>query len=188
MSSQARLGEVTQLLRSMDLGDEDAAERLFEAVYRELRSLAALQGRGGTPTLQATALVHEAWLKLDGKLHGLRDRKHFLALAGLAMRQILANYARRARARGCDGRGDASVVVEIADPRDFADPVDLVMLDNAMTKLAQLHERHARVVELRYLAGLTIDEVAEALGVATSTVERDWSTARAWLRREFRRN
>jgi len=179
--------DVTRLLRSLDLGDEQASARLFEAVYDQLRGLAALQVRGGTPTLQPTALVHEAWLKLDGKLAGLRDRKHFLALAGLAMRQILASYARAARALRRDGGPRASITLDLPERDERTDPLDLVMLDDALTRLATLKERHARVVELRYLASLTIRETAEALGVATSTVEADWAMAQAWLRREFQR-
>ena len=174
-------GDVTRQLRALSFGTEEAAGRLFELVYEQLRGLAAAAFRpGNSPTLQPTALVHEAWLKLRGELEGVRDRQHFLALAGLAMRQVLADRARKARALKRDARR-VTVHTGMSGPDRLA-PIDLVALDDALTQLAALKERHARVVELRFLAGLTIAETAEALGVSHTTVEADWAMSQAWLR------
>lgn len=177
-------GEVTRELGSLQLGDEKAAVRIYELVYGELRGLANVCARPGSQTLSPTALVHEAWIKLDGKLEGVKNRGHFLSLAGLAMRQILADHARAERAAK---RAARRVTITLSVPGTQGGPelIDLLALDEALTRLAELQERHARVVELRFLAGLTIAETAEALGVSHTTVESDWATARAWLRTEL---
>lgn len=176
--------ETTRLLEALRAGDESAAEPLVELLYQELRAMAGARVRPGK-TLQPTALVHEVWLKLNGQLGSFHDRRHFLAVASRAMRQVLANAARDARTmkRG----GDRCGLTLDADVGSPATELDLVALDDSLSRLAALDERQARIVELRFLCSLTIAETAEVLGVSTRTVEGDWAMARAWLRRELRR-
>jgi RNA polymerase sigma factor (TIGR02999 family) len=163
------------------------AEELFPRLYAELREIAdrLLRGEVVGHTLQPTALVHEVWFKLAGP-NGPRpvDREHFLALAARAMRQVLVDHARRRRAQK---RGGASVDLTIADDRlGFAIPLDdLIAVDDALSRLGSRSERLARVVELRFFAGLSEEETARALGVTTRTVQRDWAKARAWLHAEL---
>jgi len=178
----------TDLIRSFGSPSESSAEA-YALVHAHLRRIAgAALRRGGPPTLQPTALVNEAWLKLRGEFAGMRDRQHFLALAALAMRQILADHARARRARRRDAR-HVSVNVSLpergSDAANRSDALDLIALDEALTKLADLKERHARVVELRFLCSLTIQETADVLGVSHATVESDWTMAQAWLRAEL---
>ncbi len=170
-------------------GDEAAGERLLQALYPELRAIAArcFRGQPADHTLQPTALVNEAWVRIAAAAEdGLaeRDRSHFLALAATAMRQILVDHARRRRAakRGGGDRprpllGDEAVA-EVA--RD-----DLPEIDEALRRLGELDPRMARVVELRFFGGLTVPEVARLLDVSVTTVEHDWRMARAWLAREL---
>ncbi|HEX6885981.1 MAG TPA: ECF-type sigma factor [Planctomycetota bacterium] len=170
---------------------EPSAEVAFERLYAELRQLAgfALRGRE-VGVVQPTGLVHEAWLKLQGHLEGIRDRRHFFAVAAMAMRQVLADQARAARAQRRDGeRLTVSLDIAVAGrAAATAASSDLVALDNALTKLASLNERHANVVELRFLSGLTIEEVAHVLDVPPRTVASDWGMAQAWLRSELERS
>jgi RNA polymerase sigma factor (TIGR02999 family) len=182
--SSPSLGEATRLLQAVRSGDAGAADRLAELLYGELHALAQAQARPGG-TLQPTVLVHEAWLKLHGNLADLQDRRHFFAVASRAMRQVLANWARAARAmkRG-EGRIGVTLDAGLCAPDE---PPDVVALDDSLARLATLNERYARVVELRFLCSLSIEETAEALDVSTATVERDWAVAQAWLRRELRR-
>jgi len=161
------------------------APALQPLIYQELRGLAraAFASQNRNHTLQPTALVHEAWLKLQGSLDRVRDRRHFLALAATAMRQVLADHAKSQR-RQRRGGGARSVTFhggEVEDARAF----DLVAFDDALQSLARINERHARIVELRFLASLTIAETAAELGVSETTVASDWVMARAWLRREL---
>lgn len=166
----------------------EAAEDLFPKVYRELREIAdrLLRREAVGHTLQPTALVHEAWFKLAGpSAPAPVDRAHFLALAARAMRQVLVDHARR---RHATKRGGPRVAdLAIADDRlGLVLPLDdLIALDDALTRLAANDERLARVVELRFFAGLSEDEVAGVLGVTTRTVQRDWVRARAWLHAEL---
>jgi RNA polymerase sigma factor (TIGR02999 family) len=158
-------------------------EDLFLRLYAELRVVADRLLRHEAPghTLQPTALVHEAWFKLaGGAAPPVVDRGHFLALAARAMRQVLVDHARRRRAAK---RGGAVPDLTIADDRlGLVLPLDeLISLDDAMTRLAGLDERLARVVELRFFAGLSEEETAGVIGVTTRTVQRDWAKARAWL-------
>ena len=182
--------EATAILHAMGNGDPGAAERLLPLVYEELRRLAAAQFRHQPAghTLQATALAHEAWMRLvDQDGASIKDRRHFFAIAATAMRQILTDHARRVRAAK---RGGDRTRIALADAESKAaspdDGVDLVVLDEALSRLAALDPRKHRVVELRYFGGLTMEEIAETLDVSLRTVEGDWRAARAWLLRELR--
>jgi len=175
--------EITGLIIEARRGSHDALDRLFPLVYEELRRMAhrVLLRERASHTLNTTALVHEAYLKLvDQDRANWNDRAHFLAIAATAMRRILVDYARRQKRlkRGGERRGvtldDAMLV---ADER--ADT--LLALDEALPSLGALNERLSRVVECRFFAGLTTEETAAALQVTTRTVERDWQKARAWL-------
>lgn len=184
--------QATEILRSMREGDEAAPARLLPLVYAELRRLAGAQFRHqpADHTLQATALVHEAWLRLvDQTAAAFNDRQHFFAVAATAMRQILTDHARRVRAakRGGDRTRIALEEAQPAagDSEAVGRQVDVVALDEALTRLATLDQRRHRVVELRYFGGLTMPEIAEVLGVSLRTVESDWRSARAWLLREL---
>lgn len=167
--------------------DPRDAEELFPQLYAELREIAdrLLRGEMTGHTLQPTALVHEAWFKLAGpKAPRPVDRTHFLALAARAMRQVLVDHARRRQALK---RGGPAVDLSIADDRlGFSIPLDdLLSVDDALTRLAGNSPRLARVVELRFFAGLSEEETARALEVTTRTVQRDWAKARAWLHAEL---
>lgn len=167
--------------------DPRDAEELFPQLYAELREIAdrLLRGEMTGHTLQPTALVHEAWFKLAGpKAPRPVDRTHFLALAARAMRQVLVDHARRRQALK---RGGPAVDLSIADDRlGFSIPLDdLLSVDDALTRLADNSPRLARVVELRFFAGLSEEETARALDVTTRTVQRDWAKARAWLHAEL---
>lgn len=167
------------LLRGVRAGDGSAVGGLFQEVYGDLRSLAAGQLARERPghTLQPTALVHEAFLKLSGRGMEVADRGHFLGIAARAMRQILVDHARRRLAEKRGG-GLFRTTLGGSDPVLEMDPAQLLDLDRA---LASLSERQRRVVELRFFAGLEEGEVGEVLGVAERTVRRDWVKARAWL-------
>jgi RNA polymerase sigma factor (TIGR02999 family) len=178
---------VTELLTAWSDGDRDAQAELLPRVYDELRQIAArhLSRERAGHTLQATALVHEAYLRLlKDKRRPWRNRAHFFAIAATSMRQILVE---RARARGAAKRGGSRVRVSLADvgagDKDAA--VDVLVLDDALERLAAFDPQLARIVELRFFAGLSLEEVAEALSSSVATVKRNWSVARAWLRREM---
>jgi RNA polymerase sigma-70 factor (ECF subfamily) len=185
------LADPTRLLTRAASGDDKAISQLMPLVYDELRRLAASYIRRERPgqTLQATALVHEAYVRLiHEKAHNWQNRTHFLAIAALSMRQILVQ---RARARRAAKRGGDPVRITIderllpAPARGATDEIDLVALDAALTRLAALNERQAKVVELRYFGGLGVEETAAALDISPATVKRDWTLARAWLKREL---
>jgi RNA polymerase sigma factor (TIGR02999 family) len=180
-------GEVTLLLARAGEGDADATSRLLELVHAELRELAGgfARGQRAGHTLQPTALVNEAFLKLvHGGPPAFNDRAHFLAVAATAMRQILTDHA---RARAAEKRGGAWEKVSLSDlqlhaPGDgLGDGIDLVALDDALEKLSRFDPRKHRVVELRFFGGLTVEEVARVLDLSTTTVESEWRAARAWL-------
>jgi len=163
--------------------DRGAGERLFELVYPQLRALAFHLLRGERPdhTLQPTALVHEAWLKLiDQSSVDWANRAHFLGIAAQAMRRILVDHA-RGKKRQKRGVGWERVDLEGAPPELSGEGVDLVELDEALDRLREQSERQVRVVELRFFAGLTHEEIARVLDVSERTVEREWRMARAWL-------
>lgn len=178
--------DITGLLGDVRAGEPDALEKLFSLVYEHLQELAharRLQWRGNH-TLHTTALVHEAYLRLIRvEDASWQDRAHFFAVASRAMRQILVNYARRRRTHK---RGGGAQVVSLDEVNPVAPEAadDLLALNEALDRLAQIHARRRQVVELRFFAGLSIQETAEVLGVSTATVERDWALAKAWLRRE----
>lgn len=175
--------EVTRLLAALGAGDPHAAERLAPLVYAELRRLAgaAMRGERDGHTWQPTELVHEAFMRLTGAPHpAWGDRRHFYGVAARVMRQLLVDHA---RARGRAKR-DAGTRVTLSDAVEApgAPALDVVALDDALERLAAVDARSARVVELRYYAGLTLEEAAEVAGVSLATVKRDWHFARAFLR------
>ncbi len=179
--------EITQILGKLsDTDDPTAMARLLPQVYRELRALSGryLQQERPDHTLQATALVHEAYLRLAGGDRKWNDRAHFFRAAALTMRHILVGHARRHKALK-RGRGDA--VASLRDTQIACEDahVEILALDDAMTRLADIAPEKARVVELRFYGGCRIDETAETLGISTATVERHWRFARAWLNAEL---
>jgi RNA polymerase sigma factor (TIGR02999 family) len=186
----SRSSRVTQLLEKSEPGERPAGEQLFADVYSELRALAAryLHRERKNHTLQPTALVHEVYLKLVGQTGvDWQGRAHFLAIAAQAMRQILVDHARRHRAAKRGGNRhritlDDNLVIE--SNRD----VDLLALEDALTKLTKLDPRQARMIELRFFGGLSIAEVAQVMVMSKRSVEREWTMVRAWLRRELSRS
>ncbi|HEX6307485.1 MAG TPA: sigma-70 family RNA polymerase sigma factor [Longimicrobiales bacterium] len=175
--------EITSVLAGAGATGESAVERLVPLIYEDLRAIAhrQLAREHGGHTLQTTALVHEAYLKLvDHTRVTGRGRAYFFAAAGRAMRQVLVDHARR---RATQKRGGGAEVVSLDESRvavdDFA--AELLDLDRALDQLARLNPRHARVVECRFFGGLSVEETAEALDVSTRTVKSDWALARAWL-------
>lgn len=178
------MGLVTLVLAEIRAGDEGARSRLVELVYGELRALArsAMRRQPGSHSLAPTALVHEAFVRLIGQ-DGIKwnDRAHFFAACGGVMRNILADHSRRQRALKRGGGGHRVMLANTLGARPEEPPIDIVALDDALTALAALNQRHARVVECRFFAGMTVPEVAEALGVSARTVDSDWAMARAWL-------
>jgi RNA polymerase sigma-70 factor (ECF subfamily) len=183
-----RPADVTELLMAWGQGDESAFERLVPMVHAELRRLARRQMAGERPghTLQTTALVNEAYLRLlDLSRVKWQDRAHFLSMSSRVMRRVLVDHA---RARGARKRGGDDHRVSIDDAAiDVSDerPVDLVALDDALNTLAVFDIRKSRVVELRFFGGLSVEETAEALQVSPETVKRDWRMAKAWLMKEL---
>lgn len=177
-------GEITVLLAELSRGNQAVADELFVAVYQELRQLARSymsQERDGH-TLQPTALVHEAYLRLLGSSEmQWRDRAHFFRTAGQVMRRILVDYA---RANTADKRGGAEQKIPLEETDILTEQeqsVDLILLDQLLTELQRLHPRASQLVELRYFIGLSEQEAAEAMGISQSTLRREWKFARAWL-------
>ena len=181
-------GDVTLLLNELKLGNKDALARLIPLVYAELRALASrfLRAERTGHTLQPTALVHEAYLRLVEQDHAdWKDRAHFLAVAAQLMRRILVDYA---RGRATAKRGGVAVRIEIEGLELEGERLqveEILGVDQALDRLAVLDPQQSRVVELRYFAGLTVEEAAEALGISPRTVKRDWAMAAAWLRSEL---
>lgn len=179
--------DVTRILERLGAGHPSAADELFPLVYDQLRSLAAVyfRGRDAGHTLQPTALVHEAYVKLVGDAAGRpRDRAHFFALAARVMRQILVDHA-RSKQREKRGGGQRRLTLDGALLASAAPGLDLVELDDSLKRLSDVDESYARIVELRFFAGLSEDEASEALGVSRPTAARAWRFARAWLLREL---
>jgi len=189
--SEPASGDVTQLIQRAARGEESAAHELYDRVYSELHELArgCMHRNAVARTLQPTALVSEAWIRMaraaGGAADEWRDRQHFLAVAARAMRSVLVDHARR---RNAEKRGGdrARVPLEVAVDLYQQDGVDLLALDDALERLAADEPRQAEVVELRFFAGLKLDEVAAALEVSAATVHRAWRLARIRLREELR--
>jgi RNA polymerase sigma factor (TIGR02999 family) len=175
---------VTQILSAIEQGDPHAAEQLLPLVYDELRKLAAQKLAQEKPgqTLQATALVHEAYVRLVDveKVPHWDRRGHFFAAAAEAMRRILVDSARRHRSEKRGGGHECVALPDLAE-RAPDDPLDLLALDEALKKLEEQHPQKAQIVKLRYFAGLTLEETAQTLGVSRATAQRNWAYARAWL-------
>ena len=178
---------ITELLVGYGRGDKEALDQLMPIVYDELRRQAARYLRRENPghTLQTTALIHEAYVRLvDQRNVQWQNRAHFFGIAAQLMRRILVDHARtkkRAKRGGSDVRvslDDATVAVKGQD-------LDVVALDEALQRLAKIDEQQSRVVELRFFSGLTVEETAEVMGISAATVKRDWSMAKAWLHREL---
>lgn len=188
MAALSQTADVTLLLQAWRRGDEDALNALMPIVYDELRRIArkCVYGDRRHHSVQAMALVNEAFLRLVD-IHRVewQSRAHFLAMCARLMRRILVDLA---RTRGAEKRGGDAVHVTFDERLIGASPdADVIRLDDALTTLASLDERKSRVVELRYFAGLTVDETAMALGLSSKTVLRDWEFARVWLQRELMR-
>jgi len=180
--------DIGALLQAWSDGDRDALEQLTPIVYEELRRLARyfMRGERAAITLQTTALVNEAYLKLvDFKHMRFKDRAHFFAVSAQLMRRILVDHARKRNLKR--GSGIQHVSLDEIGTQGREPDADLVMLDDAMLALAGFDTRKARVVELRFFGGLSVEETGEVLNVSPITVMRDWNTARAWLYREMSR-
>ena len=177
---------ITEILATFGAGDEEALKSLIPLVYDELRRLARYHLNRERPdhTLQSTALVNEAYLRLAGQDLRIQNRGHFFAIASQLMRQILVDYARRHRA---GKRGSATCMLtldeRVVSPQTRC--VDVLALDEALIGLAKLDQQQSRIVELRFFGGLSIDETSAVLGISPATVKRDWATARVWLHREI---
>lgn len=185
MPSLAAKEDLARLVNASRAGDADGTSRLVELLYGELRLLAAafLRSEGIGHTLQPTALVHEAYLRMTSQRLEWNDRAHFMAIAARTMRRILVDHARK---RLADKRGGGlPLSVSFPDQPDGDRALDMLALDDALRTLAANDPRAAKVVELHFFGGLDVAEAAEALGISAATAKRDWSFARAWLKREL---
>jgi RNA polymerase sigma factor (TIGR02999 family) len=181
-------GEVTTLLSAWREGDQDAFEKLIPIVYADLRRIAAryMRSENEGHTLQTTALVHEAYLRLTGERErSWENRAHFFGVAAQIMRNLLVDHARRAMT---SKRGGVGVAVQLDASSGLTEisPEDLLALNEALKRLSDVDPRAGRIVELRYFVGLTIEEIAEVIGASVRTVNREWKTAKTWLRAELR--
>jgi len=182
--------QVTELLHQWVDGDEKAKDALVPVVYDELRRVArrCLIGQRPDHTLQSTALVHEVYLRLVSQESvRFENRIHFFAFAAQLMRRILVDHARK---KGAEKRGGGRVTMTLNEQLTPTPPreLDVIALDDALNELSRMNPQHSRIVEMRFFAGLSIEEAARALGVSPATVKRDWSVARAWLYRELARS
>ena len=180
-------GQVTELLHHWRQGDKKALVALVPLVYQELRRLAHYHLRSERPdhSLQSTALVHEAYLRLVGGQTTPQNRAHFIAVASRLMRQILVDYARERGAAKRDGGCRITLDHVAALPVDG--DAELLALNNALNELSRLDERQGQIVEMKFFGGLSAPEISEALGISRATVDRDWATARVWLHRQLSR-
>jgi RNA polymerase sigma-70 factor, ECF subfamily len=179
--------EITDLLLAWSAGDASAGDRLLPAIYADLHLQAsrAMRREDEGHTLQATALVHEAYMRLvDQKRVAWKNRSHFLGVAAQMMRRVLVDHARE-RLAAKRGANPIHVSLSGADAAQHDDDADVLALHDALERLAAFDERQARIVELRYFGGLDIEAAADAIGMSPATVKREWSLARAWLRREL---
>lgn len=181
--------DVTQLINKAQSGDKESLDKLLPLIYDELRRVAANQLRAEREnhTLQATALVHEAYLRLlEQHEVDWQNRAHFFSIAAEMMRRILVNYAIQ---RNAKKRGDGITRISLDDAISFSsnndEDLDLVSLDAALKRLAEFDETQARIVELRFFGGLTVEEVAEVMNISESTVKREWKMAKAWLKTQL---
>jgi RNA polymerase sigma-70 factor (ECF subfamily) len=179
-------GEVTRLLGEIGSGKKDAMNQLLPLVYDELHRLARSYFRRerGEHTLQPTALVHEAYIRMVDQKSPMQTRGHFLAVAATQMRRILLDYARKHRA---ERRGGGGQKVLLEDTMAIAEqtPLDMIGLDTALTQLSKLDPEQGKLVELRFFGGLSVEETADVMGVSPATIKRSWSSARAFLHREM---
>src|SRR5271169_7177012 len=185
---EVQSGQVTELLQRWVQGDEKALGALMPLVYQELQRLAHyhLKSERADHTLQSTVLVNEAFLRLlEGQSDRLQNRGHFIAIASRAMRQILVEYARSRRARKRDA--GVRIVFDDLDDLPVMEDQGLVALDQALDELSRMDARQGKVVEMKFFGGLSAAEISEVLGISIATVERDWRTARIFLRREMTR-
>lgn len=186
MEDASNQHEITKVLQSWSEGDEQAVEHLFPLVYEELRRLARsfLRKERGEHTLQPTALVHEAYLKLVDQNVSWQNRAHFYAISAKIMRRILVNYAREHNA---EKRGGGHQRISLDETKEISQKktLDVLVLDEALNKLEQFDERKCRVVEMRFFGGLSEKEISEVLKVSEKTIRRDWSLAKLWLHREL---
>jgi RNA polymerase sigma-70 factor (ECF subfamily) len=178
---------ITLMLKKLNQGNQDVVSELVPVLYDELRRLASYHLRHERPnhTLQPTALVHEAYLRLvDQKQVHWQNRSHFFGIAAQQMRRILVDYARNHQAAKRGG-AVAKVTLDEAMIVSTENPTEILAVDETLSRLAAFDPQQARIVELRVFGGLTVEEVAEALGISPATVKRDWNVARAWLTREI---
>jgi RNA polymerase sigma factor (TIGR02999 family) len=181
-------GDVTALLGQLRAGNQDVAGQLVPLIYGELHRIAGAQMRRERAghTLQATAVVHEAYMRLAGEQEiQWQSRAHFFAIAARAMRQVLLDYARQRHAGKRGGEGAQKVEIDV-DLLAGANRIeDIVAIDEVVTRLSELDQQQGRIVELRFFGGLSVEETAEAMGISDSTVKREWRLAKAWLHREL---
>ena len=183
-----RSGEISELLQQWVKGDQEALDAVAPVIYQELRRLAHyhLKSERADHTLQSTALVNEAFIQLMGSQPTqLQNRAHFVAIASRLMRQILMQYARSRRANKRDG-GYRLALEEIAD-LPIAGDEELVALDDALNELTRIDDRQGKIVQMKFFGGLSAPDISQVLGISLATVEREWATARIWLRREMSR-
>jgi RNA polymerase sigma factor (TIGR02999 family) len=181
-------GQVTELLRHWTQGDEKALNQLLPLVYKELRRLAHyhLQAERPDHTLQSTALVHEAYLRLmGGQPKHFENRAHFIAVASRLMRQVLVDYARERRAG--KRQGGCRIELECLEAIPVKNDAELLALDDALNELARIDPRQGQIVEMKFFGGLTAPEISQVLSLSRATVDRDWATARVWLHRQMSR-
>ena len=181
-------GQVTQLLHHWKQGDEKALDALLPVVYKELRRLAHyhLQSERSDHTLQSTALVHEAYLRMLGSEPvELQNRAHFIAVASRLMRHILVDYARSRRADKRDG--GCRIELEDLAALPVNGDAELLALDAALEELSRIDERQGKIVEMKFFGGLSASEISQVLGISRATIDRDWATARVWLHRQLSR-
>jgi RNA polymerase sigma factor (TIGR02999 family) len=181
-------GQVTELLRHWTQGDEKALDELLPLVYKELRRLAHYHLKAERPdhTLQSTALVHEAYLRLmGGQPKHFENRAHFIAVASRLMRQVLVDYARERRAG--KRQGGCRIQIECLDALAVKSDSELLALDDALNELARIDPRQGQIVEMKFFGGLTAPEISQVMNLSRATVDRDWATARVWLHRQMSR-
>jgi len=181
-------GHVTELLQSWKQGNDNALQDLLPLVYNELRRLAHyhLQSERPDHTLQSTALVHEAYMRMMGQPPAqFQNRAHFIAIASRLMRQVLVDYARERRAGKRDG--GCRIAFEFAEALPVNGDAELLALDDALDQLSRIDERQAKIVEMKFFGGLSAPDISQILGLSRITVDRDWATARVWLHRQMSR-